>query len=62
MAHLSDGPGTVKGIGPKKQRLLEGMGIHTLRDVLQLYPFRYDDWSQLCANGAAGTTPCSLAG
>lgn len=47
MTHLSDGPGTVKGIGPKKQRLLEGMGIHTLRDVLQLYPFRYDDWSQL---------------
>ena len=41
MTHLSDGPGTVKGIGPKKQRLLEGMGIHTLRDVLQLYPFRY---------------------
>lgn len=47
MAHLNDTVGTVKGIGPKKQRLLEGMGIHTLRDVLALYPFRYDDWSQL---------------
>lgn len=47
MAHLSDRPGTVKGIGPKKERLLEGMGIHTLRDVLTCYPFRYDDWSQL---------------
>ena len=47
MAHLDDSVAGVKGIGPKKQRLLEGMGIRTLRDVLTLYPFRYDDWSQL---------------
>ncbi|MEE0435084.1 MAG: ATP-dependent DNA helicase RecG [Peptococcaceae bacterium] len=47
MTHLSDGPGAVKGIGPKKQRLLESMGISTMRDALQCYPFRYDDWSQL---------------
>ena len=47
MAHLDDTVAGVKGIGPKKQKLLAGMGIHTLRDVLTLYPFRYDDWSEL---------------
>lgn len=47
MTQLDESVGSVKGIGPKKQRLLQGMGITTLRDVLQCYPFRYDDWSQL---------------
>lgn len=47
MAHLTDAVGTVKGIGPKKQRLLAAMGIHTLADALAFYPFRYDDWSEL---------------
>ena len=47
MAHLTDAVGTVKGIGPKKQRLLAAMGIHTLADALACYPFRYDDWSAL---------------
>ncbi|MDO4280314.1 MAG: hypothetical protein Q4C56_01665 [Peptococcaceae bacterium] len=47
MARLSDPIKSVKGIGPKKQQLFAGLGIHTLRDALFFYPFRYDDWSTL---------------
>lgn len=47
MGHLTDGLDAVKGIGPKKRGRLEGMGLHTLRDALFFYPFRYDDWSRL---------------
>ena len=47
MSRLTDGLDKVKGIGPKKRTRLEGMGLHTLRDALFFYPFRYEDWSQL---------------
>lgn len=47
MSHLTDGLDAVKGIGPKKCGRLEGMGLHTLRDALFFYPFRYEDWSRL---------------
>lgn len=47
MAQLTDDVGIVAGIGPKKRRLLQTMGLRTLRDVLLDVPFRYDDWSVL---------------
>ena len=32
----------IKGIGPKNKKLLNSLGIKTLKDLLTYYPFRYD--------------------
>ena len=37
--------GKVKGIGPKKAALFNGMGIHTMEDMLNHYPVSYEDRS-----------------
>ncbi|MDR1013165.1 MAG: ATP-dependent DNA helicase RecG [Lactobacillales bacterium] len=34
--------GTVKGVGPKKAKILASLGIHTIEDLLLYYPFRYE--------------------
>ncbi|RMG02156.1 MAG: DNA helicase RecG, partial [Nitrospirae bacterium] len=33
----------VKGIGPKRAKILERLGIRTLRDALYYLPYRYED-------------------
>jgi len=33
----------LKGVGPKKEEIFNRVGIHTLGDLLQYYPFRYED-------------------
>ena len=43
MAHLDDTVAGVKGIGPKKAKLLEKLHIRTLRDALETYPRDYED-------------------
>lgn len=35
---------TIKGVGPKRARLLEEIDIRTLTDALYLLPSRYQDW------------------
>ncbi|WP_054708422.1 ATP-dependent DNA helicase RecG [Bacillus sp. JCM 19041] len=35
----------VKGIGEESGKLLNGMGIHTVQDILEYFPFRYEDYS-----------------
>ena len=36
----------VKGVGPVKGKLLANLGIHTVEDLLYLFPSRYEDRSQ----------------
>lgn len=36
----------VKGVGPRKSRLFENLGIFTVSDILQHFPVRYQDRSQ----------------
>jgi ATP-dependent DNA helicase RecG len=33
----------IPGIGPARKRDLAGLGIHTVQDLLEYYPFRYED-------------------
>lgn len=35
----------IKGVGPKRALLLQKIGIHTVRDLLYLFPRRYEDRS-----------------
>ena len=35
----------LKGIGPKKEKIFKNLGIHTVRDLLYHFPFRYEDKS-----------------
>ncbi len=37
----------LKGVGPTKAKLLANLGIHTIDDLLYLFPYRYEDRSQL---------------
>ena len=46
---LCDSVGTLKGIGPKKQEILENAGICTLEDLLYLFPRKYEDRRNLTA-------------
>ena len=43
-----DGPVTdVKGVGEELAKKLAGFGVHTVYDLIELYPRRYDDYSEL---------------
>ncbi len=43
-----DSPVTVlQGVGPRQSKRLARLGVRTIRDILYLFPFRYDDYSQL---------------
>jgi ATP-dependent DNA helicase RecG len=37
----------IKGVGPRKANLLAKLGIYTIGDLLEHYPYRYEDRSQL---------------
>ena len=43
MPSVDDSIQFVKGIGPKKAKLLEKLHIRTLRDALETYPRDYED-------------------
>jgi ATP-dependent DNA helicase RecG len=38
---------TLRGVGPRQASRLENLGVRTIRDLLYLFPRRYDDYSQL---------------
>ena len=39
----------IKGVGPQKASLLNSeIGIYNLYDLLQYFPFRYEDRSTIC--------------
>ena len=35
----------LKGVGPAKVKLLASLGVHTVQDLLHLFPFRFEDRS-----------------
>jgi len=37
----------IKGIGPKRSQALERLGVHSISDLIHLFPRRYDDYSKL---------------
>ena len=53
----------VKGVGEKRAALFHRLGVHTVHDLLTLFPHRYEDWSQLCSIASAplGETCCVRA-
>src|SRR3989344_2266318 len=48
MATLTTPLSEIYGIGPKFLDRLEKLGIKTAGDLLRHFPFRYDDFSQIC--------------
>lgn len=44
---LSDRVSAVKGVGPQLEKTLVSLGIITVRDLLDYYPRRYDDYSNV---------------
>lgn len=44
---LSDSISQISGIGPRHLKYLEKLGIHTVKDLLWHFPFRYDDFSKI---------------
>jgi ATP-dependent DNA helicase RecG len=38
---------TLRGVGPRQASLLEKLGVRVIRDLVYLFPRRYDDYSQL---------------
>ena len=43
----------LKGVGEKRAKLLNKMGIFTVGDLLRFYPRDYMDWSRICSITAA---------
>lgn len=54
---------SVKFVSPSRERILSSWGVETVRDILELYPFRYIDLS-LTATVAKATpgVNCTIAG
>lgn len=40
---LSDSIAVLSGVGPKREKALNNLGIFTIYDLLEYFPFRYDD-------------------
>lgn len=47
MLKLSDSIKNLKGIGPKREKLLYKLGIYSISDLLLYYPRRYEDSSKI---------------
>lgn len=39
----------LKGVGPKKEGVLQKLGIYTIKDILYYFPYKYEDRSQVRA-------------
>jgi len=62
MPVLSDRPiQFVKGVGEKRAALFHRLGVHTVHDLLHLYPRQYEDWSRvmMIADAPEGE-PCCI--
>ena len=64
MPSVDDSIQFVKGIGPKKAKLLEKLHIRTLRDALETYPRDYEDRTHHadCGNRYGGQVCCARCG
>lgn len=59
---LSDSVAVLKGVGPKKQVALNKLGINTIEDLFNFYPFRYDDLAQKKLNEISDQEKITLKG
>ncbi|MGN0171623.1 MAG: ATP-dependent DNA helicase RecG [Acutalibacteraceae bacterium] len=51
----------LKGVGEKRAALFARLGVHTVSDLLHLYPRHYEDWSQLVPIAQAPMNePCCI--
>ncbi len=48
---IQDQVTVLKGVGPEAAKKLEAYGVHTVADLIDLYPRRYDDYSELTPIG-----------
>ncbi len=55
MSGLNDNIQYLKGVGEKKAKTLEKLGIHTLRDLVCYFPRAYEDRRQIYSIGGAPT-------
>ena len=54
---------TLKGVGEKRAKLYEKLGIRTLLDLAEYYPRAYEDWSNpMLISGAEPGIPCCIRG
>ena len=54
---------TLKGVGEKRAKLYEKLGIRTLLDLAEYYPRGYEDWSNpMLISGAEPGVPCCIRG
>ncbi len=62
MQSISDRPiQYVKGVGEKRAALFHRLGVHTVYDLLHLYPRQYEDWSRVVAIADAPIgEPCCI--
>ena len=44
---LGDSITSVKGVGEQVAKKLAGLGIHTVADLIDYYPRKYNDYSQV---------------
>lgn len=53
----------LKGVGEKRAAMLGKLGVHTLGDLLTLYPRAYEDWSSVIpiAGAPLGENVCIRA-
>ncbi len=53
----------LKGVGDKRARAYEKLGIHSVEDLLRHYPRTYEDWSKTVAlSQAMPNEPCCVRG
>ncbi len=53
----------LKGVGDKRARAYEKLGIHSVEDLLRHYPRTYEDWSKTIAlSQAMPNEPCCVRG
>ena len=51
----------LKGVGDKRARAYEKLGIHSVEDLLRHYPRTYEDWSKTVAlSQAMPHEPCCV--
>ena len=44
---LQDDVRYLKGVGPRRAKMFAALGVRTVQDLLDLFPFRIDDFSRI---------------
>ena len=54
---LEEPVGEVNQVSPAREKILARLGVHTVRDLLGFYPFRYIDLTQVADIAGAPVRP-----